>query len=165
MSHHNDLTQKARELANGTARSSARSSGEPEEEEEEGLAHSPRLEPLPGGALVELLVHSADLSNPLLPTFAVVRDWAVLVCEEFSAQVEAERAEGLPVAPHMAGLNTLLSIAKLQVGFIDYVVAPLWTALGSFLPELGSAVECMARNRATWKAIADGSAMEMEVKY
>ena len=34
----------------------------------------------------------------------------------------------MPVAPHLQNLDTELDIAKLQLGFLDFVVAPLWNA-------------------------------------
>ena len=110
----------------------------------------------PAKLVVELLVHSADLSNPVLPDFGVVKSWADLVCAEFSAQVAREKAEGLPFAPHMDGLTNPVAVAKLQLGFIDYVVAPLWNSMGVIFPELKVASDNLASNRGKWKAIADG---------
>jgi hypothetical protein len=81
----------------------------------------------------------------------------MMVCEEFSAQVAREKAEGLPFAPHMDGLTSPQAVAKLQVGFVDYVVAPLWNALANIMPEFKELTGHMAANRGTWKAIADGS--------
>ena len=116
--------------------------------------------------LVELLVHAADLSNPVLPAFSAVQTWALKVCDEFMAQAATERAAGLPCAPHMEGLTSLPAIAKLQLGFIDYVCSPLWLALTSpesLMPELAEAAHNMARNRGAWKAISDGTAVAAAV--
>lgn len=134
MTHHNDLTDACRRLSAEASRDM-----------------QPKL-------LVELLVHSADLCNPILPAFRSVHAWAVMVCAEFSAQVTAEKSRGLPFLPHMDGLHTEQAVAKLQCGFIDYVVAPLWNALGTMLPEIGEAKASMVRNRAHWKSIVDGNA-------
>jgi hypothetical protein len=112
---------------------------------------------MPATRFAECLIHAADLSNPVLPSFPVVYKWAAMVCEEFSHQVELERAGGYPFAAHMAGLDSPQAVAKLQLGFVDYVVSPLWTALAAALPELADASTHLARNRATWKAIADGA--------
>ena len=122
----------------------------------------PLLPPLPDVSakqLVELLVHAADLSNPTLPSFPVVQTWALKVCDEFTAQAAAERAAGFPCAPHMEGLATLPAIAKLQLGFIDYVCSPLWVALTApeaLLPELADAALNLARNRGVWKTLSEG---------
>ena len=133
--------------------------------------------------LAKVLVHAADLSNPVLPDFPVVKDWALLVCEEFTRQVNSEKRFGLPYAPHMDKLNNLQAIAKLQVrvhallgarhsqrmlnswvfhcplctqvGFISFIVAPLWSALVVHIPEHASIADNLARNKAQWQAIAD----------
>lgn len=139
MSHHSDLTEQARKVALPASA--------------EGVTVT--AEALPSKFVAEMLVHSADLSNPVLPHFAVVDKWADLVCAEFSAQVAAEKAQGLPFAPHMDGLTSRLAVAKLQIGFIDYVVSPLWNAVGTILPEFKVAVSNMATNRGKWKAIVD----------
>lgn len=110
---------------------------------------------IPAKLLVEMFVHSGDLSNPVLPNFDAVRTWADLVCTEFTEQVNKEKAEGLPFAPHMDGLTTLLTKAKLQLGFIDYVVAPLWNSIVNIIPEMKCAADCMVVNRNKWKAIID----------
>lgn len=89
MTHHNTLTDTARRRA-------------------------PNDNEIPSKMLVELLVHSADLSNPVLPDFSSVKKWADMVCDEFTNQVQKEKVEGLPFAPHMDGLNTPLAVAKLQ---------------------------------------------------
>jgi hypothetical protein len=132
--HHGELTEAARRLTPDTAAD------------------------MPATRLAECLIHAADLSNPILPSFAVTYKWAILVCEEFSQQVALERAGGFPFAAHMAGLDSPQAVAKLQLGFVDYVVSPLWTAISSALPELSDASMYLVRNRASWKAIADGAA-------
>jgi hypothetical protein len=78
--------------------------------------------------IANLILHCADLSNPVLPSFTVVKHWADLVCLEFANQVVEEKKRGLPFAAHMEKLETAQQKAKLQVDFIDYVVAPLWNA-------------------------------------
>ena len=50
--------------------------------------------------IVEILLHSADLSNPTQPKANAI-EWALLVAEEFRAQVALERKEGLPVTKFM----------------------------------------------------------------
>jgi hypothetical protein len=87
-------------------------------------------------ALAAALIHAADLSNPILPAFSTVYKWAAMVCDEFTQQVTREQAAGYPFAPHMVGLSTPQAVAKLQLGFVDYVVSPLWVAIATALPEL-----------------------------
>ena len=136
MKHHDSLTDASRRLRPGR---------------ENVAGVSPKL-------LIELLLHGADLSNPILPSFPVVHDWAGRVCAEFSAQVDREKALGLPFAPHMDGLTSPQAVAKMQLGFIDYVVSPLWTTLTTNLfPELAEVRVNLAANRAQWAAIAAAS--------
>lgn len=135
MTHHGELTETMRRMTPETAAA------------------------MPGKSLAECFIHAADLSNPILPSFPTVYKWALLVCEEFTQQVALERAAGYPFAPHMADLTTPQAIAKLQLGFVDYVVSPLWVAISTALPELADAGTFLSRNRAQWKAIVDGAAV------
>lgn len=71
--------------------------------------------------LVDLIVHSADLCNPVLPDFNVVKEWAYKVCREFDNQARLETEAGLEPAPFMQNLDTDYAISKNQLGFLDYV--------------------------------------------
>ena len=79
-------------------------------------------------------IYVCSLTPPItvLPNFAVVAEWAVLVCQEFSDQVAREKQQKIEVSAFMDGLDTPEAIAKLQCNFIDYVVAPLWSSIGAF---------------------------------
>jgi hypothetical protein len=99
----------------------------------------------------------------VLPNFSVVFKWTTMVCAEFTAQVAQERALGLPVAPHMDNLTSLTAIAKLQGGFVSFVVAPFWNAVAAALPELGDAPVNMRRNVDLWKQVEEGKLTEAEV--
>ena len=90
------------------------------------------------------------MSNPILPKFEVVKQWAELVCLEFSNQVELEKSKCLPFAPHMENLKTLPQIAKLQVGFISYVVMPLWGAVAELFPKAQYCCDNMTKHKERW---------------
>jgi cGMP-dependent 3',5'-cyclic phosphodiesterase len=96
------------------------------------------------------MIHASDLSNPVLPNFEVVKRWAMMVCEEFTLQTKDEERLGITPTPHMLNLTTEKAISKLQVGFIDYVVAPLWTTLADIFPKFKVCVNNMKRNRDIW---------------
>lgn len=147
MSHHNSLTEKARKYIPGTVVDS------PDSDAPSSIP-DPVLE-MPAQLAIELLVHSADLSNPVLPDFYSSCRWTDLVCSEFREQVQREKAEGLPFAPHMDGLTTAKAIAKLQTGFIDYVVAPLWSTMGQVFVELQPLSVSLSANRQNWQTIYD----------
>jgi hypothetical protein len=80
----------------------------------------------------------------------------MLVCQEFTNQVALERERGMPVTAHMDGLTSITAIAKLQCGFIDYVVAPLWNTVANLFPEVQCAGSNLTRNRVLWKNIQEG---------
>jgi hypothetical protein len=105
-------------------------------------------------------LHAADVSNPAKP-WPCYDAWTVRVLDEFFAQGDAERAAGLPVS---AGFDrtqvaTAADKARGQLGFINYVVAPLYAALARVAPlDLArSATKCLAENTDTWQAIVDAA--------
>eukprot|EP01029_Cantina_marsupialis_P010294 TRINITY_DN2343_c0_g1_i1.p1 TRINITY_DN2343_c0_g1~~TRINITY_DN2343_c0_g1_i1.p1 ORF type:complete len:1150 (+),score=214.32 TRINITY_DN2343_c0_g1_i1:145-3594(+) len=99
---------------------------------------------------VKVLLHAADLSNPVLPEFGVVKKWAEKVKDEFTEQVLKEKELSLPVSAHMDNLEGE-GLPKLQIGFISYVIGPLWNALGEAFPDVfGPYVENMQKNQKEW---------------
>eukprot|EP01083_Nonionella_stella_P240251 840059_1 len=95
--------------------------------------------------LVEVLVHSSDLSNPVLP-FDMYNKWANRIVQEFYEQAETEKIENLDFVPYMAKKDPL-SVAKLQVNFITYVVAPLWTTIFEVFPSISTPIANMKKNK------------------
>jgi cAMP-specific phosphodiesterase 4 len=82
--------------------------------------------------LQETLLHSADLSNPIKP-LAIYQKWVTRVTDEFFAQGEKEKSVGFPVSAMMDRATT--NIPNMQVGFITFIIAPIYTALFKFFPE------------------------------
>ncbi|CAM9518179.1 unnamed protein product, partial [Chrysoparadoxa australica] len=81
-----------------------------------------------GYSIVDAIVHAADISaQTLVPKLA--RKWGELVNEEFTQQAAMEMRLGLPVAPHMLGLDDPIRKAESQCDFIGYVLRPLWTQM------------------------------------
>ena len=85
--------------------------------------------------LVSILVHTADLSGQAYPV-GVAMNWNSRILAEFRSQAEKERAQGLPVAPVMAALDTPLACARLQLSFVSNIVQPLWQRVAELLPGL-----------------------------
>ena len=56
------------------------------------------------------------------------------------------------VAQHLKHLDTELDVAKLQLGFLDFVVAPLWNAAALLLPAAKERIHQLEANRAGWQA-------------
>mmetsp|Transcript_15805 Transcript_15805/g.35148 ORF Transcript_15805/g.35148 Transcript_15805/m.35148 type:complete len:187 (+) Transcript_15805:845-1405(+) len=103
-----------------------------------------------------VLVHAADLSNPVLPTHRA-RDWAYRAVLEFHTQAEQEKSEGLPFAPFMEPHpDNTLELAKLQTGFISFVVKPYWTAVAELLPRLQHRVDQLEVNLQYWNDSKEG---------
>ena len=75
--------------------------------------------------VMELLLHCADISNPVKP-FNIYKKWASLVCEEFCLQGDREKAEGLEVSPMMD--RDQMNLPNMQLGFIEFVVVPLYSS-------------------------------------
>ncbi|XP_059078390.1 cAMP-specific 3',5'-cyclic phosphodiesterase-like isoform X2 [Tigriopus californicus] len=73
--------------------------------------------------VLQNMVHCADLSNPTKP-LPIYRHWVDLITDEFFRQGDLERGQGLDISPMCDKFNA--TVEKSQVGFIDYIVHPLW---------------------------------------
>lgn len=100
--------------------------------------------------LVDVAVHLGDLINATHPDFDVAKKWGFRIIAEFKAQATLEAELGLPVSPTMATLETDDDIAHAQIGFVDYVVAPLVVAAADLLPELRDLEDNLSTNRGHW---------------
>ncbi|EFN56311.1 hypothetical protein CHLNCDRAFT_10254, partial [Chlorella variabilis] len=81
--------------------------------------------------LLNLLLHCADISNPVKPAaiaekqpFMLCCRWADRVLAEFFLQGDRERAAGLAISPMCDREKT--SRAGSQINFIEFVVAPIY---------------------------------------
>ncbi|XP_073801061.1 3',5'-cyclic-AMP phosphodiesterase 4A isoform X2 [Danio rerio] len=91
------------------------------------------------------MVHCADLSNPTKP-LAVYRQWTERIMEEFFQQGDKERERGMEISP-MCDKHTA-SVEKSQVGFIDYIVHPLWETWGDLVhPDAQEILDTLEDNR------------------
>ncbi len=91
------------------------------------------------------LVHCADLGNPTKPLH-IYRKWTERVMEEFFLQGDLERQKGMEVSPMMDRYNA--SIEKSQVGFIDYIVHPLWETWADLVyPDAQELLDLLEENR------------------
>uniref|UniRef100_A0AAX7ULT5 Phosphodiesterase n=1 Tax=Astatotilapia calliptera TaxID=8154 RepID=A0AAX7ULT5_ASTCA len=91
------------------------------------------------------MVHCADLSNPTKP-LAVYRQWTERIMQEFFRQGDKERERGMEISP-MCDKHTA-SVEKSQVGFIDYIVHPLWETWGDLVhPDAQEILDTLEDNR------------------
>eukprot|EP00128_Syssomonas_multiformis_P008499 Colp12_sorted_trinity150504_noHs@36552 len=83
--------------------------------------------------LYKLLIKCSDISNEARPT-DVSEPWVDCLLEEFFNQSDLEKAEGLPVAPFMD--REKVSKPSAQVGFIGFVMIPLFDLVTTTFPDL-----------------------------
>lgn len=97
--------------------------------------------------IMEICLHCADISNPYKP-FAICSKWADLIVEEFASQGDREKKEGLEISPMMD--RSTIQICNMQMGFIEFVVAPLIIAWVNIFPPHYQIGMNMADNYCCW---------------
>ncbi|XP_069545699.1 3',5'-cyclic-AMP phosphodiesterase 4C-like isoform X2 [Brachyistius frenatus] len=91
------------------------------------------------------MVHCADLSNPT-KTLPLYRQWTERIMEEFFRQGDKERERGMEISA-MCDKHTA-SVEKSQVGFIDYIVHPLWETWADLVhPDAQELLDTLEENR------------------
>ncbi len=91
--------------------------------------------------IIELLLHCSDISNPFKP-FDICEKWAHLVVAEFFAQGDKERELGFD--------RNTTNLYNIQLGFIEFIVAPLISTVIHIFPPLYSIGENMNNNFILW---------------
>ena len=105
---------------------------------------------------MEICLHCADISNPYKP-FKICSQWAELIVEELARQGEREESEGLEISPMMD--RKTIQLCNMQMGFIEFVVAPLIIGFVQTFPSLYVIGENMADNYCCW-----GDKRKLEIK-
>jgi hypothetical protein len=90
--------------------------------------------------LVRSIVHTADLSGQAMSK-EVAYKFGGGVLTEFHHQFCLEAERDLPLSGWMKDLDKPIGQAKSQLGFITFVVLPLWTSMGTITPSLKPQVE------------------------
>ncbi|KAM3864618.1 3',5'-cyclic-AMP phosphodiesterase 4C-like [Diretmus argenteus] len=91
------------------------------------------------------MVHCADLSNPTKP-LPIYRQWTERIMEEFFRQGDKERERGMEISAMCDKHNA--SVEKSQVGFIDYIVHPLWETWADLVhPDVQELLDTLEENR------------------
>jgi len=80
-----------------------------------------------------ILIKACDISNECRPIM-VSEGWVECLMEEYFQQSDKEKKDNLPVAPFMDRDRITKPIA--QIGFIKYVLLPLFEALCKLYPEV-----------------------------
>lgn len=103
--------------------------------------------------LFKMILHTCDVSNPAKDREIMLR-WTDRVVEEFFIQGEMEKQLGLPVSPFMD--RDTIVIKKMQVGFADFIVAPLFSVWAQILPNINTgAYRTLLGNREFWASLSE----------
>ncbi|NXJ72007.1 PDE4B phosphodiesterase, partial [Rostratula benghalensis] len=99
------------------------------------------------------MVHCADLSNPT-KSLELYRQWTDRIMEEFFQQGDKERERGMEISPmcdkHTASVEKSQHSRSClsQVGFIDYIVHPLWETWADLVqPDAQDILDTLEDNR------------------
>uniref|UniRef100_A0A8C7M7L2 Phosphodiesterase n=1 Tax=Oncorhynchus kisutch TaxID=8019 RepID=A0A8C7M7L2_ONCKI len=105
--------------------------------------------------VLQNMVHCADLSNPTKP-LDVYRQWTDRIMMEFFTQGDRERDKGMEISPMCDKHNA--SVEKTQVGFIDYIVHPLWETWADLVhPDAQDILDTLEDNREWYQSMIQRS--------
>lgn len=99
---------------------------------------------------LSFLMHSADISNPTKP-LNVYKLWAKKCLDEFFKQGDIERQKGMQISFN-CDRNTV-HLPKSQLGFIEFIVYPLFSILCEFFPQLDYTLKNMDKNSAYFRSV------------
>ncbi|KAG3118820.1 hypothetical protein PI125_g2528 [Phytophthora idaei] len=107
---------------------------------------------LPDELVLQTLIMMADVGHAM-KSFPLHLAWSERVAEEFYRQGDTERQFGLTISPlcdHAAGVERF---EKNQIGFLDFVVLPLYNAARDVLPlaDFDDVITNVRQNAATWE--------------
>ncbi|KAL1257298.1 hypothetical protein QQF64_012843 [Cirrhinus molitorella] len=97
-----------------------------------------------------MLIKCADISNPCR-LLELCIEWAGRISEEYFAQTDEEKQQGLPVVMPVFDRNTC-SIPKSQISFIDYFITDMFDAWDAFA-DLPNLMQHLDNNFKYWKGL------------
>eukprot|EP01060_Flectonema_neradi_P032791 TRINITY_DN5301_c0_g1_i1.p1 TRINITY_DN5301_c0_g1~~TRINITY_DN5301_c0_g1_i1.p1 ORF type:complete len:1250 (+),score=316.79 TRINITY_DN5301_c0_g1_i1:76-3825(+) len=101
---------------------------------------------------ITMCVKMADISNCGRPQ-KLYHGWCNVIVDEFFQQGDRERLQGMPVSPFMDRFTTVM--AKGQIGFMNYIVMPLFECMGEFLEPMSKASIIAEENKGFWQENED----------
>lgn len=107
--------------------------------------------------IASVIMTCCDISSITKP-FADCEHWANIVCQEFFAQGDLEKALGRAPVAMLDRAKT--KIPPMQVGFLDFVGKPAYALLARIYPKVQHQVDMLQKNRDIWKARADEEAKQ-----
>ena len=100
--------------------------------------------------VLQNMIHCAELSNPTKPLDIYIK-WTDRIMEEFWRQGDKERDLGLEISPMCD--RRVPSVEKHQVGFIEFIVHPLWETWADLVyPDASAILETLEQNRDWYQA-------------
>jgi hypothetical protein len=96
---------------------------------------------------VNCMVHCSDVGNPMKP-WELARRLAYLCVDEFFAQGDLEKEAGIPV--QMLNDRDKVNRPNSQIGFIEFVIAPMAEAVVRLFPELDELALNLGTNVKNW---------------
>ncbi|XP_030624628.1 high affinity cAMP-specific and IBMX-insensitive 3',5'-cyclic phosphodiesterase 8B [Chanos chanos] len=97
-----------------------------------------------------MMIKCADVANPCRPLELCI-EWAGRISEEYFAQTDEEKRQGLPVVMPVFDRNTC-SVPKSQISFIDYFITDMFDAWDAFA-SLPGLMEHLSENYKYWKTL------------
>ncbi|OQR81090.1 hypothetical protein ACHHYP_16797 [Achlya hypogyna] len=109
-------------------------------------------------AVADLILHCADISNPIMTT-DVSRRWSTCLMDEFAEQVADERRRGLPLSTYMMAAPNSREEAALHMGFIERYAGEGWRTLVAVLDTdadlFATCLSNLAANETYWRLRID----------
>merc|ERR1719242_164651 len=92
-------------------------------------------------------LHVADIANPCKP-WTDCKRWTYMLMEEWFQQGDKEKAMNLAISPMMD--RTKPNIPRGQVGFIDYIVKPLFESWSKIFEITQVCLDNLVINKEKW---------------
>uniref|UniRef100_A0A8C5BL95 Phosphodiesterase n=1 Tax=Gadus morhua TaxID=8049 RepID=A0A8C5BL95_GADMO len=122
------------------------------EESNSNVSTVPNIRSSPENRLLikRMMIKCADVANPCRPLELCI-EWAGRISEEYFAQTDEEKLQGLPVVMPVFDRNTC-SVPKSQISFIDYFITDMFDAWDAFA-SLPGLMENLSENYKYWKGL------------
>merc|ERR1719436_227922 len=100
--------------------------------------------------VLNALLHCADIANPMKP-WELCFKYANLCLDEFFAQGDKEKAMSVPV--QFLNDRDKVNRPNSQVGFIEFAITPMVTAMVNIFPQLDSLADYLGHNIQNWSKV------------
>lgn len=107
--------------------------------------------------MMKTALHAADVSNPCKPR-PIMLQWTHRVNLEFWAIGDKERSMSLSISPLCDRESGMKSVPKSQLGFIQFVIKPLYAPLAQIIPEASEALKILDENVKFWQELDEKQA-------